>query len=137
MIKQKLLPDNLFAFHMSLPKKESLIGGTNYHQSDPQTKSSLTFGWINPAHYHPETLMWHSVEVPLFWSLPLKRLTMDLTRSDGEMFQVSLCDNGEDECLVTPDSGTSSLTFPGWANQILQETYFGEAGMSPYAACES
>ena len=61
---------------------------------------------------------------------------MELTRKDGEIFEVSLCDDGE-ECLVTADSGTSAVTFPNWANEVFQGMYFGEAGIVPYHSCES
>ena len=58
---------------------------------------------------------WHPVEHQLFWSIALE----DIKIGDKSL---GLCgfetdDSGEKKakCLVTPDTGTSLLTFPKWA----------------------
>lgn len=56
--------------------------------------------------------MWHDVVDKLFWSLKL-----DDIKYNGE--NLNICKGKK--CMVTPDSGTSLLTAPTWAFNILNE----------------
>lgn len=106
MIKQGLLKNNLFAF--SMVKGDDDLAATG---------SELTLGWINPSRYSGE-LTWHDVVLPHFWSVKLDRVTLSF--SNGPVL-VTLCgDNDSRKCMVTPDSGTSSMTFPTWAFHRLE-----------------
>ena len=73
-------------------------------------QSEITFGFYDPARYVPETLNWHPVNNKVFWSLNL-----DDVRLGSE--SLGLCGpNGlKQNCSITPDSGTSQMTFPDWA----------------------
>ena len=54
-------------------------------------------------------LKWHKVEHKLFWSINL-----DDVKIDGK--SLGLCGGRTGKkCLITPDSGTSLITFPSWA----------------------
>ena len=54
-------------------------------------------------------MQWLKVEHKLFWSIAL-----DDVKIDGK--SLGLCGGRSGKkCLITPDSGTSLITFPGWA----------------------
>ena len=96
MMEEQILGHNVFAFFMSMnPKDED---------------SEVMFGAWNPDHmddsYDGEPI-WHPVVHQRFWSIKL---------DDIRIGDVSLGLCGPDKnCLVTPDSGTSQITFPEWA----------------------
>ena len=53
----------------------------------------------------------------LFWSLKLDRLAVEY---NNEVFEICV----DEECLVTPDSGSSALTAPSWAMEQLSQFWF-------------
>lgn len=82
----------------------------NLHQAKP----ALEF---NPDLEGLE-IEWHPVVNQLFWSLPLDKLTL---KYQGQ--ETVLCE-GQDECWVTPDSGSSALTAPSFFHNKLSEAWF-------------
>ena len=52
-------------------------------------------------------LVWNDVVDKLFWTLKL-----DSVRIDYNGTVITLCEGVEDNCWITPDSGTSNVTFP-------------------------
>lgn len=71
--------------------------------------SELIFGWIDHTKYIGE-MKWYNVVHKYFWSIKLDDIKLNGT-------SLGLCH--KKECLITPDSGTSTMTFPTWAwNQI-------------------
>ena len=71
---------------------------------------------------------WHKVEHKLFWSIKL-----DDVRIGGQ--SLGLCDNGVN-CLFTPDTGTSLLTFPAAEMHAFEEAH-PEWKKSSGNTCES
>lgn len=98
MMNAGILHKNVFAFHMSM-------------NPDDET-SEVTFGEWNKDRIDPDynegtgMIDWHPVEHQLFFSIKL-----DDVKLNGE--SLHLCD--DKECLFTPDTGTSLITFPSWA----------------------
>jgi cathepsin D len=96
LIDQKLIEKNLFAFYFSFsPKNE---------------KSELTLGFYD-KHRYQGSLSWHKVTNPNFFVLDL----IDVRLGDKSL---GLCI--DKHCSVTPDTGTSDLTFPRWALDQLE-----------------
>ena len=116
---QGLLQSNLFTFAM----------GRGADQD-----SSLTFGWVDESQMQGD-ISWHQVVLPVFWSLPLDRVTLSTRVGGEERTIISLCgpDTGK-KCLVTPDSGTSQITFPTWAFHKF-ERGLSNIGASPSRPC--
>lgn len=81
----------MFAFFMAMNENE---------------QSELVFGGYDNTKFTGE-LKWHPVVNKLFWSLKL-----DDIKYNG--VALGLCKKVK--CLVTPDSGTSLMTAPTWAN---------------------
>lgn len=85
----------VFAFHMSMnpdnEESEVMFGDWNRDKMDPS--------------YGGEPV-WHPVVHKLFWSLQLDDVRIGDT-------SLGLCDDRD--CMFTPDTGTSLLTFPTWA----------------------
>lgn len=96
MIQQKLLTHNIFAFYMGM---------------HPGDESELLFGKYDPTKFVGE-IKWHPVVDKLFWSLRL-----DDIKYDGK--PLNICKDRK--CMITPDSGTSLITAPSWAEKILQD----------------
>lgn len=77
-------------------------------------ESEVMFGGYDKDKIDPEyndgtrDLDYHEVLHQLFWSIKL-----DDIKLNGE--SLHLCD--DKECLFTPDTGTSLITFPGWASR--------------------
>lgn len=98
-------PANIFSFYLS----------TN--QVD---QSELIFGgWDNARIKHGHEIVWHPVEDKLFWSIKL-----DDIKVGGK--SLGIC-NEHTNCTMTPDSGTSQLTMPGWAHKIWKGTEWSKA----------
>lgn len=96
MMLQKKLEKNMFAFYMT----------TNY-----EAQSELTFGGYDSSKFSGD-ITWHPVVNKLFWSVKL-----DDIKYNG--VALNICKDRE--CMVTPDSGTSLLTAPSWAHEILNK----------------
>lgn len=90
MMAQKVLKQNVFAFYMSMNDEEP---------------SELIFGWIDSSKFYGE-LKWYPVVNKLFWSLKLDDVKYNNV-------SLGLCEHRD--CMITPDSGTSTITFPTWA----------------------
>lgn len=96
LMSADILGKNVFAFHMSM----------NPNEED----SELLLGAWDDTKYSGE-LVWHNVEHKLFWSIQL-----DDVKIDGKSLGLCGPDSGKN-CLLTPDSGTSMITFPTWAHK--------------------
>ena len=95
MIQQNLVDNNIFAFYMSM---------------NPQVDDSeLTFGYYDEDRFMAP-LVWHPVIDRLFWSLRLNDIKI------GNQ-SLGIC-QGDEVCMVTPDSGTSLSTMPKWAYSV-------------------
>lgn len=68
-------------------------------------KSELLFGAYDESKFTGD-IQWHDVIDQLFWSLKL-----DDIKYNGK--PMNLC--ADKTCMITPDSGTSLITAPGWA----------------------
>ena len=121
MIDEQLLEENVFAFYMSLNEDE---------------ESELTFGWYDTSKYIGE-LSWYPVINKFFWTVQLDDIkvtftnfiifmyfianSLIVTHKFNQLNGISLgLDCGGPEhgiCLLTPDSGTSTFTFPDYAWQ--------------------
>ena len=122
LIEQKILHDNIFAFSMAR------------HDREPASK--LTFGWVDRKAFQGE-LAWHPVVLPVFWSLALDKVTLSLQNdaTGHKIVILELCSQkGAVACIVTPDSGTSTLTFPSWAFDELEHA-LSSTGADPRHAC--
>lgn len=94
MMEQNLLLDNVFAFYMSM---------------DLNIQSELLFGAYDTTKFVGD-IHYHDVVDFLFWSLHL-----DDIKYNG--VNLNICEGRY--CLVTPDSGTSLITTPSWAIEII------------------
>ncbi len=74
-----------------------------------EDKSELTFGSYDRGKFIGE-IKWHPVADKLFWSLQL-----DDIKHNG--MPLGICK--DKKCLITPDSGTSLMTAPTWAYNLL------------------
>ena len=94
LMNADILNKNVFAFHMSMnPDAEG---------------SELMLGDWDTSRYEGD-LVWHDVKHKLFWSIQLD----DILIGDESL---GYCGPDTDKtCYITPDSGTSLLTFPNWA----------------------
>ena len=95
-----ILHKKAFSFHMSM--------------NDDEEESELLLGDWDEAKFEGE-LDWHEVKHQLFWSIQL-----DDVQIDGKSLEICGPDSGKD-CLLTPDSGTSMITFPSWAHSIFMD----------------
>jgi len=119
VIEQGLLASNVFAFSMAMRGE---LG------------SELTIGWIDETKYTGE-IVWHDVVLQNFWSLALDKVTLSFSGGDKDEILMTICDkDGGKACLVTPDSGTSSMTFPSWAFHEL-EGALSATGANPKMPC--
>jgi hypothetical protein len=75
--------------------------------------SELLFGRFDPEKFIGD-IQWHPVVDKLFWSLRL-----DDIKYNG--IPLNICRGRYEGCMMTPDSGTSLLTAPTWAMEILEE----------------
>jgi hypothetical protein len=97
MINQHLLQKNMFAFYMGMSKND---------------RSELIFGEYDKSKLVGD-INWHPVVDKLFWSLNL-----DDVKINGRALNICA---GKSRCLITPDSGTSLITFPSWAMNIFSQ----------------
>lgn len=94
MMHQGLIDNNMFAFYMSM---NPLVDD-----------SELVFGGYDSTRFEGD-LIWHPVIDKLFWSLNLTDVRIGNT-------SLGICQ--DQQCLATPDSGTSFSTMPSWAHRI-------------------
>ena len=74
---------------------------------------------FNPT-LEDEQVAWNPVINQLFWSLDLDRVYVRY--GDQEL---TLCSGNDGRrCMVTPDSGTSAVTFPTWAIKQARDVWF-------------
>ena len=100
LMAANILGKDVFAFHMSMNPEEE--------------ESELVLGTWDDSRFSGD-LIWHEVKHKLFWSINLDDVLVD-----GKSLE--LC--GPDKnCLLTPDSGTSMITFPSWAHAEFMEKY--------------
>lgn len=97
-----ILGKKVFAFHMSMNPDEE--------------ESELLLGDWDDSKYSGD-LVWHNVEHKLFWSIQL-----DDVKVNGNSLGLCGPDSGKN-CLLTPDSGTSMITFPSWAFEQFKGEY--------------
>jgi hypothetical protein len=91
MMREGILDSNIFAFYMGM--------------NPINDESELTFGYFDTQRYTGD-MNRHLVIDELFWSLNLEDVLIDGV-------SLGLC--GDKQCMITPDSGTSLITFPDWA----------------------
>lgn len=72
-------------------------------------QSELVFGGYDKTKFSGD-IAWHPVMDKLFWSLKL---------NDVKFNGVPLNICGGKRCMITPDSGTSLMTMPSWAHDIM------------------
>jgi cathepsin D len=103
LIDNKLIEKNLFAFYFSFnPKKE---------------QSELTLGFYDKNRF-TGSLSWHKVTSANFFVLELQDVRLG-NKSLG------LCD--DKKCSITPDTGTTDVTFPRWAiDQLADDPHFSK-----------
>ena len=98
MMDTEILKSNVFSFFMSLnPEKEEsevMFGGYDEELIDPSYNDGT------------RALDVHPVLHQLFFSIKLDDIKIN-GKSTG------LCK--DKECMMTPDTGTSMITFPNWA----------------------
>lgn len=82
-----------------------------YMAMNPHDKSDLTFGGYDETKFIGD-IIWHPVVHKLFWSLKLDDIKLNGV-------PLKICE-GKLNCMITPDSGTSLITTPKWAYEILQ-----------------
>ena len=95
MMAQGVLEKNMFAFYMAMNQYDH---------------SELTFGGYDESKFIGD-IIWHPVADKLFWSIQL-----DDIKLNG--IPLNIC-KGKKNCMLTPDSGTSLITTPSWAYDIL------------------
>ncbi len=76
---------------------------------NPGDQSELLFGKYDREKFVGD-IKWHPVVDKLFWSLRL-----DDIKYNG--INLNICKGRK--CMMTPDSGTSLITAPSWAEKIL------------------
>jgi len=81
-------------------------------------QSILSFGAIDDSKYSGE-IKYYPVKDQLFWSIQLDDVLVD-GKSTG------YCQKKGVNCLITPDSGTSAITFPSAAFSDFDYTYGGD-----------
>ena len=100
-----ILSKNVFAFHMSMNSENE--------------ESELMLGNWDENRFSGD-LVWHEVRHKLFWSIQLDDILVD-----GK--SLGYCGPNTDKtCYITPDSGTSLLTFPSWAYTTFMDSEHGE-----------
>ena len=82
----------------------------------------LQFGQIDHSRYTGD-LKYYKVRNQLFWSIQLDDVLVD-----GK--STNFCNIAGANCLITPDSGTSAITFPSKAFKQFSEDYGDEISCS-------
>jgi cathepsin D len=98
MIGQKLLQQNVFAFYLTSKQAES-----------SGMESDLTFGYYDKAKFKGD-IHWNDIKFKYMFGVKLDDVKIN-GKSQG------LCNNRE--CLITFDSGTSLMSMPTFATQVL------------------
>ena len=100
LMRAGVMGHDVFSFYMSLnpdeEESELMLGAW----ADTKLEGDLT---------------WHPVVHQRFWSLALDDVLVN-----GE--SLGLC-GSDRNCLITPDSGTSLVTFPSWAYDTFMDQY--------------
>ena len=99
IMEQKVLQVNLFAFYFTKKADE-----------DNGMLSDLTFGYYDKAKFTGE-IHWLDVEFKYMYGVKFEDI-----KFNG--ISHKLC-QGDNECLVTFDSGTSKMAFPMWAAKLV------------------
>ena len=89
-----------------------------YISQNPDEQSEILLGGWDTDKYTGD-IEWHDVTKRLFWSMKLDDIKVG-GKSTG------FCTRSGANCTVTPDSGTSLLTFPEEHNTIFQSYYGGK-----------
>lgn len=84
--------------------------------NDDEEESELLLGDWDDSKFEGD-LVWHDVKHQLFWSIQLDDVLID-----GKSLEICGSGSGKD-CLLTPDSGTSMITFPSWAHKKFMDSY--------------
>ena len=103
LMEAGIMGKNVFAFHMSM--------------NNDDEESELMLGDWDESRF-TGNLDWYDIVHRRFWSIALDDVLIG-----GE--SLGLC-TSERNCLITPDSGTSMITFPSWAYSQFQSNYGGE-----------
>jgi cathepsin D len=102
MIDQKLLEHNIFAFYLTTKQAENM-----------GIMSDLTFGYYDKAKFKGE-MKWYPVDFQYMYGVKL-----DDIKVNGQ--STGVCANRPSGCLITFDSGTSLMSVPTFASQILMQ----------------
>ena len=102
MIDQKLLKDNIFAFYLT--SKQAELAGN---------KSDLTFGYYDKAKFDGD-VHWNPVDYKYMFGVPFENILFNGKESD-------ICSSGKHKCLITFDSGTSLMSMPKYATDLLAQ----------------
>ena len=102
LMRAGVMGKDVFSFYMSINPEEE--------------ESELVLGAWDETKFDGD-LTWHPVVHQRFWSISLDDILVN-----GQ--SLGLCDSQRD-CLITPDSGTSLVTFPSWAYDIFLDQYGG------------
>ena len=105
MMEQKLLKSNIFAFYFTTKQAE-----------DAGILSDMTFGYYDKEKFKGD-ITWHSVLFKYMFGVKL-----DDIKVNGKA--MNMCDNREDGCLITFDSGTSLMSFPNWAAEKMKINHY-------------
>jgi hypothetical protein len=99
---QNVLGLNVFTFYMSFNPFNNI------------DQSELAFGYIDNSKYEGE-IVYHPVVRPEFWSIKLDEILYNGV-------SMNIC--SDRNCTMTPDSGTTFMTMPGWALDLFIEQTF-------------
>ena len=103
LMSADIMGKNVFAFHMSMNPDDE--------------ESELMLGDWDKTRY-TGSLKWYNVVHKRFWSI-----TLDDVLIGGK--SLGFC-TSDSPCLITPDSGTSMISFPSWAYEDFFDKYGGE-----------
>jgi len=103
MIDQKLLKDNMFAFYFTSKQAEGL-----------GLQSDMTFGYYDKSKFKGE-MVWHPVEFKYMFGVKLDDVLFNGVSS-------GVCKDKPEGCMITFDSGTSLMSMPTFATDILSKS---------------
>ena len=101
MIKQNLLQSNLFAFYLTSIEDEQKY----------KVQSDLTFGYYDRTKYKG-SIHWNDILFQYMFGVKL-----DDIKINGQY--MNICQGRSNDCLITFDSGTSLMSVPSFAHQIM------------------
>lgn len=103
LMAKGVLERNVFSFYMSMNPFDTSID-----------QSEMVMGYIDDTRY-TGAINWNPVIVKEFWSIPLEEILYN---------GVSLNICSQNNCEMTPDSGTTLMTMPTWAlDRFLGQTF--------------